>query len=59
MDPFCYLRFVFVSQTVLSVSYLLEEGCLLALLYVMFSCVVFHFPKRCLGSGKVFDCINF
>ena len=45
MDPFCYLCFMFVCHTVLSVSCSLVVTCkeragLLALLYVMFSCVL-------------------
>ena len=29
------------------------------LLCVMFSCVFFRFPKLCLESGVVLDCIDF
>ena len=35
-----------------------ERADLLAVLYVMFSCVFCHFPTWCPGSGVVFDCIN-
>ena len=58
VDPFCYLCFVFVCNTVLSVPCSLVVTCwvradLLALLYVMFSCV---FVTS--GSGLVFDCTD-
>ena len=44
---------------VLSVSYSIVVTCYdrLALLYVMFSCVFFHFCIWCSGSVVVFDCI--
>ena len=62
-DLFCYLCFVFVCHTVLSVPYRLvvtcwERAVLLALLCVMFSWCFCHFFKWCPGSGVVFDCID-
>ena len=55
MDLFCYLCFVFVCHTVLSVPCILEVTCceradLLALLYVMFSCVFVTFPYDVSGQ---------
>ena len=35
-----------------------ERANLLALLYVMFSCVFCHFPMCCPGSGVVLYCID-
>ena len=55
MDPFCYLCFVFVYHTVLSVpcstdvTYW-ERADLLALLCVMFSCVFDTFPYDVSGQ---------
>ena len=55
MDPFCYLCFVFVCRTVLSVPSSLVVTCweragLLAFLYVMVSCIVVTFPYGVLGQ---------
>ena len=55
VDPFCYLCFVFVYHTVLSVPCSLVVTCweradLLALLYGMFSCVFVTFPYGILGQ---------
>ena len=55
MDPLCYLCFVFVSHTALSVPCSLvvicwERADLLALLYVMFSCAFVTFPYDVLGQ---------
>ena len=63
MDPFCYLCFVFVCHTVLSVPCSLVVTCLegayiLAILYVMFSCVLCHLPIWYPGSDVVLDCID-
>ena len=59
MDPFL----LFVFRTVLSVPCSLvvtrwERTDLLVLLYVMFSCVFFHFLIWCPGSGVVLDFID-
>ena len=61
-----FLLFVFrvcLCQTVLSVLCCIVVTCwervdLLALWYVMFSCVFDTFPIWCLGSGVVLDCID-
>ena len=55
-----FLLFMFrVCRAVLSVHCSLVVTCLeRALLYVMFSCVVFHFPVWCPGLGVVHDCID-
>ena len=55
MDIFCYLCFMFVCHTVLSVPCGLAATCskmadLLALLYVIFSCVFVTFPYGVLGQ---------
>ena len=55
VDPFCYLRFVFVCHTVLSVpcSFVvtcLESDDVFALLYVMFTCVFVTLPYSVLGQ---------
>ena len=52
---FCYLCVVFVCHTVLSVpcsfvATYLEGAALLALLYVMFSCIFVTFPYGVLGQ---------
>ena len=54
MDPFCYLCFLYVYHTVLSVPCSLAVTCwegadLLALLYVMFSCIFVIFLFGVLG----------
>ena len=54
LDLFCYLYFVFVCHTVLSVYCSIADTCsdgadLVALLYVMFSYVFSHFPYHVLG----------
>ena len=57
MDHFRYLCFMFVSYTVLSVPCSLvvtcwEQADLLALLYVVFSCVFVTFPCGVLGQVR-------
>ena len=49
MDNFCYLCFVFVMLSFLFIAALWSAD-LLALLYVMFSCVVVFFPCGVLGQ---------
>ena len=44
MDPFYYLCFVFVCHTLQPCCHLLKRDDLLALLYVMFSCIFVTFP---------------
>ena len=39
-------------------GHLWERDDFLALLYVMFSCVFYHFPIWCPGSDVVLDCIE-
>ena len=55
VDPTCYLCFLFVCHPVLSVTCSLVVTCweradLMALLYVMFSCVFVTFPYGVLGQ---------
>ena len=62
VDPFCCLCFVNVCHAVLSVPYSLLVNCweradLLALLYIMFSCVCVT-SHMVSWSGVVFDCID-
>ena len=65
MDPlFCYVSVL--SLVMLSCLFLLcslvvicwKKADLLALLFVVFSCVFCHFPNWCTGSGMVPDCID-
>ena len=63
MDLFCYLCFVFVCHTVLSVHCSLVVTCweradLLALLYVMLFVCFYHFPMWCPELGVILDCID-
>ena len=53
MDPFCYLGFMLSCLIICW-----ERADLLALLYVIFTCVFCHFPIWCPGSGVVFSCVN-
>ena len=62
VDPFCYFCFVSVMLSCLFITAFFEVTCweranLLALLYVMFSCVFVTFSIWCPGSGVVLDCI--
>ena len=60
MEPFYYLWFAFVLVILscLLLAALWSPADLLALLYVMFSCVFLHFPIWCPGPGVVLDCIE-
>ena len=58
MDLFCYLCFVFVCHTVLSVPCSLVVTCFFDFLVnYVFLCFC-HFPIWCSGSCVVFDCIG-
>ena len=62
MDPFCYKFFVFVTLSYLFIAALWspagKRANILALLYVMFSCVFVTFPLWCPRSGEVLDCLD-
>ena len=58
---FVFMFHVYLCYTVVSVPCILVITCwevadLLALLSVVFSCIFYHFPLWCYGSGMVLDC---
>ena len=62
MDHLCYFCIVFVMLSRLLIAALWSlagKGLTFWLSFVVLNCVVVTFPFGILGSGVVFDCINF